>query len=56
MATDKSAKERFYQYCVVGDLNGIKTDLFYNVSPFSSLDKVTSLFLIINYYYFQTYI
>lgn len=45
MVTDKSAKGRFLQSCVNGDLNAIKTDLFYNVSPFSSLDKVTSLFI-----------
>lgn len=40
MTPTKSSKERFFQSCMSGDLNTIKTELFYNVSPFSQ-DKVT---------------
>lgn len=40
MKTDKCAKERFFQSCATGDLESIKTDLFYKVSPFAR-DKVT---------------
>jgi len=46
METNKTAQERFFQSCEIGDLNKIKTDLFYNVSPFCQ-DKVTSLSLFI---------
>lgn len=37
-----SAKERFFQSCINGDLSKIKTYLFYNVSPFSQ-DKVKKI-------------
>lgn len=39
MSSNGSAKERFFRSCATGDLDAIKTDLFYNVSPFSQ-DKV----------------
>jgi len=45
MKTNKNAQERFFQSCKIGDLNTIKTDLFYNVSPFCQ-DKV-----IVSYFY-----
>lgn len=39
MTSNKSIKERFFQSCIDGNLDTIKTDLFYNVSPFIQ-DKV----------------
>lgn len=39
MTNNKFVKERFFQSCVNGDLDSVKTDLFYNVSPFIQ-DKV----------------
>jgi len=50
METNKTAQDRFFQSCKTGDLNKIKTDLFYNVSPFCQ-DKVTFSYLFINLYH-----
>lgn len=42
MVSNKSVKDRFFQSCITGDLDTIKADLFYNVSPFIQ-DKVAIL-------------
>jgi len=46
MVTKKSDNEVFFQSCKIGDLKTIKTELFYNVSPFTR-DRVTILRLFI---------